>query len=120
AAATVRRFGQRLAQAPLGYGELALGAERLLAGPLEVALVGEPGDPDLVALQAVVRDTWRPGVVLAVGRPGDRGVPLLTDRPLRDGRATAYVCRGFVCDTPTTDPQQLATQLSAAVAATRD
>jgi len=24
-----------------------------------------------------------------------------------DGRATAYVCRGFVCDAPTTDPAVL-------------
>ncbi|CAN5346160.1 thioredoxin domain-containing protein [soil metagenome] len=130
AAATVRRFGQRLAQAPLGYGELAVGAERLLAGPLEVALVGG----DISELAAVVRDTWRPGVVLAMGgavgadgagtdgaaADGANGVPLLADRPIRDGRPTAYVCRGFTCDAPTTDPQQLATQLSAAVAAARD
>jgi uncharacterized protein YyaL (SSP411 family) len=124
AVATVNRFGDRLRAAPLGYGELAVGAERLLAGPLEVALVGE----DTSTLQWVVRETWRPGVVLAAGRPGPDGVvepvvaqavPLLADRPVRDGQATAYVCRGFTCDAPTTDPQVLASQLSAEVAAGR-
>ncbi len=112
AVATVTRFGDRLARAPLGYGELALGAERLLAGPVEVAIVGD--DPaDLVG---VVRDTWRPGVVLAVGSGEDGGtVPLLADRPVRDGRPTAYVCRGFTCDAPTTDPGDLALQLASAV-----
>jgi uncharacterized protein YyaL (SSP411 family) len=116
AVATVTRFGDRLEQAPLGYGELAVGAERLLAGPVEVAVVG-PGPEPLVA---VVRSTWRPGVVLAVGSAddGDR-VPLLADRPAVDGLATAYVCRGFACDAPTTDPAVLAAQLSAAVVATR-
>ena len=116
AAATVRRFGQRLAQAPLGYGELAQSAELLLSGPLEVAVVG----PDPTALLAEVRRTWRPGVVLAVGDgQGSGGVPLLEGRTARDGMATAYVCRGFTCDAPTTDPAELASQLSAAVAAAR-
>ena len=110
AVATVTRFGDRLARAPLGYGELAVGAERLVAGPIEVALVGE----DVAELTAVVRDTWRPGVVVAVGSGEGSAVPLLADRPSRDGQPTAYVCRGFVCDAPTTDPQELATQLSAA------
>jgi uncharacterized protein YyaL (SSP411 family) len=31
--------------------------------------------------------------------------------PLR-GRATAYLCRGFVCDRPTTDPEEFARQLA--------
>ncbi|MFS0700008.1 thioredoxin domain-containing protein [Cellulomonas sp. 179-A 4D5 NHS] len=40
-------------------------------------------------------------------------VPLLRDRPLRDGRPTAYVCRGFVCDLPVTDPAALRRSLGA-------
>ena len=116
AVATVSRFGGQLPLAPLGYGELATAAERLLSGPLEVAIVGEDAEP----LLAVVRDTWRPGVVVAVGSgTDDGGVPLLRDRPTLDGNATAYVCRGFVCERPTTDPDELARQLSAAVAAQR-
>ncbi|MEE8599621.1 thioredoxin domain-containing protein [Euzebya tangerina] len=110
AVATVTRFGDRLAKAPLGYGELAVGAERLLAGPVEVALVGG----DVGALASVVRETWRPGVVLAIGGGEDPpSVPLLRDRPTRDDQPTAYVCRGFVCDAPTTEPGELAAQLSA-------
>ncbi len=59
----------------------------------------------------------RPGTVVALGSPeGDEpegseavdGVPLLRDRPLLAGRATAYVCQGHVCDLPTTDPDRLA------------
>ncbi len=119
AEATVRRFGDSLARMPLGHGEMALGAEMLLAGPLEVAVVG-PDGPERDALLAVVRDTWRPGVVLAVGDgEDDGGIPLLADRPVRDGRPTAYVCRGFTCQAPTTDPAELAGQLSAAVAEAR-
>ena len=39
------------------------------------------------------------------------GVPLLADRPLVGGRPTAYVCRHFVCEAPTTDPATLAALL---------
>jgi uncharacterized protein YyaL (SSP411 family) len=35
------------------------------------------------------------------------GVPLLADRPALGGRATAYVCRGFICDAPTTLVEEL-------------
>ena len=38
-------------------------------------------------------------------------IPLLADRPTRDGRATAYVCEGCACQNPTTDPKELARQL---------
>ncbi len=51
------------------------------------------------------------GAVLVVGEPDQIGVPLLEGRPLRDGQATAYVCRGFVCDRPVTASVELATML---------
>jgi uncharacterized protein YyaL (SSP411 family) len=38
---------------------------------------------------------------------------------LKDGRATAYVCQDFACQTPTSDPDELSTQLGDAMAARR-
>jgi uncharacterized protein YyaL (SSP411 family) len=38
-------------------------------------------------------------------------IPLLADHPTRDGGATAYVCEGYVCQNPTSDPERLARQL---------
>jgi uncharacterized protein YyaL (SSP411 family) len=38
-------------------------------------------------------------------------IPLLADRPSRDGRATAYVCEGCACQNPATGPERLARQL---------
>jgi uncharacterized protein YyaL (SSP411 family) len=46
-----------------------------------------------------------PGMVVATTGP------LCQDRPRIDDRDTAYVCRGFVCDAPTTDSAVLAEQL---------
>jgi len=38
-------------------------------------------------------------------------IPLLAERPTRDGRATAYVCVQYACKAPTTEPEELARQL---------
>jgi uncharacterized protein len=40
-------------------------------------------------------------------------VALLADRPLVDGGAAAYVCRGMVCDLPVTRAEDLLAQLAA-------
>ena len=92
--------------APRGVGWGLVATSALLAGPLEIALVGDPSAPDFAQLHRTAIGSTSPGAVIAFGEG-----PLLHDRPLIDGRATAYVCRGFVCDRPTTDASVLADQV---------
>jgi len=68
----------------------------------------------------VARRGTSPGLVVVAGAPDAPGVPLLAGRPLVDGRAAAYVCRGFVCDRPSTDPAALAGQLRTLVQPSAD
>ncbi|MFF4171217.1 thioredoxin domain-containing protein [Streptomyces sp. NPDC001744] len=89
----------------IGWG-LAV-AEALLDGPREIAVVGAPGDEAFRELRRTALLATAPGAVLAAGDPGSEEFPLLRDRPLVDGRATAYVCRRFACDAPVTDPAGL-------------
>jgi len=94
----------------VGWG-LAV-AEALLDGPREVAVVGPSlDDPATAALHRTALLGTAPGAVVAAGPEGGDEFPLLADRPLRQGAPTAYVCRGFVCDAPTTDPDHLRTAL---------
>ncbi|MGN7246746.1 thioredoxin domain-containing protein [Janibacter anophelis] len=83
-------------------------AEAMLEGPLQVAIVGEGEDGPL---RRMALASSSPGLVVVSGSPDQVGEPLLADRPLVDGRPAAYVCRGFVCDAPVTDPQALAALL---------
>jgi len=97
----------------VGWG-LAV-AEAAVAGPAEVAIVGSPGSPDRLALERVAWLGATPGAVVALGDPGagPEVVPLLLDRPLLAGRATAYVCRHFVCAAPVTSATELARLIGA-------
>jgi uncharacterized protein YyaL (SSP411 family) len=88
------------------FGGWALAvAEATLAGPLQVAVVGS--GPEADELLAAARRDPTPGTVVVGGEPDAAGIPLLADRPLVDGAAAAYVCRGFVCDRPVTSVDDL-------------
>ncbi len=92
-------------QAPRFSGWWWAAAQMLLDGPCEVAVVTDEGRRDPLHLTALA--STRPGLVVAVGRPGRTLPALLADRPFVAGRSAAYVCRGFVCAAPVTDSDGL-------------
>lgn len=100
----VKALGPRVPRF-IGWG-LAV-AEALLDGPREVAVAGPVGS----GLHRTALLGWAPGAVVAAGETGGAEFPLLVDRPMVGGAPTAYVCRHFVCDAPTTDAGELARKL---------
>jgi uncharacterized protein len=103
------------AQAPRFAGWGLAVAEALVAGPAEVAVVGRDEDSRTAALWYAAITSGSPGIAVAVGDPDEEltsAIPLLRRRPLVGGQPAAYVCRGFVCRAPTTDPAALSTELS--------
>jgi uncharacterized protein len=97
-------------------GWAAAVGEALLAGPVEVAVVGPANDRRTAALVRTAQMSPSPGLVLAVSAT-DRTtkgfrVPLLDGRVMRDGAPAAYVCRRFVCNAPVTSAADLAAQLA--------
>ena len=104
-------LAQAIPRAPLAFGSLAAATEFGLGPVREIAIAGEPNSADTGALVDTVWQHFDPLRVLAWGAAD--GVPLLADRPLRDGSATAYVCHNFVCDAPVTDVAALVELLEA-------
>ncbi|MCX4905820.1 thioredoxin domain-containing protein [Streptomyces sp. NBC_00878] len=100
----VKALGPR---APRFIGWGLATAEALLDGPREVAVVGPADDPATKALHRAALLATAPGVVVAVGTPDSGELPLLADRSLVNGEPTAYVCRNFTCDAPTTEVDRL-------------
>jgi uncharacterized protein YyaL (SSP411 family) len=108
-----------LAEHPTAFAYLLGALDRAVHPPVEVAVVGDPTDAGTRALIREVTGRVLPGLVMLAAPPsvGSELTPLLADRGLVDGRATAYVCRDFACDVPVTEPAALRAQIDAAYSA---
>ena len=101
ALATVAAIAER---APRFAGWSLAAAHSMLDGPEEIAVVGPTGEArDALALAA----RRRRGAVVVVAEEARDDIPLLIGRSVVDGLPAAYVCRGFVCERPVTDPAAL-------------
>ena len=107
------RIQPMMAQYPLGFGQLLQALTYALSKLREIAILGEPDSADTQVLLNVVRGGYRPFQVVALGAPTSQSpvVPLLQDRDLVDGCATAYDCRDFACQAPIAKPVKLRAQL---------
>ncbi|MFC6703734.1 hypothetical protein [Flexivirga alba] len=109
AAAALASMGEIATQAPRFAGWGLAVAEAVLAGPVQVAVIGQDR-----ASRGLTRTAWAAptsGAVIVHGAPDAPTSPLLADRPLVGGRSAAYVCHGFVCQAPVTDRDELIDQL---------
>jgi uncharacterized protein YyaL (SSP411 family) len=115
ARATLARLAPTAAKAPLAFGRLLAALDFHLGHPVELAVIGDPNNARTRQFLEVVRGRFLPNRLIAVAAtPGEgHAMPLLADRRAIDGKATAYLCEGFVCQAPTTDPAELARQLDA-------
>ncbi len=115
ALAALRAMADLMARHPAAFGRFLCAHDFHLGPVTEVALVVPPGD-GAGALLAEVFGRYLPNRVVAGTVEGQEapGIPLLEGRRALDGRPTAYVCRNYACDLPTTDPAALARQLESA------
>ncbi len=95
---------------PLGFGNWLRAIELRLAQPTEIVITGDPSHETTRALLAPLRSRYLPTAIF-LGLPPDD--PHYFPSPLSEGRTTtetptAYVCHGYACDLPTSDPNALA------------
>jgi uncharacterized protein YyaL (SSP411 family) len=111
----LRPLGLLASEHPTSFGRLLCALDFVIGRPREIAIVGPADSDDTRALRRAVFGRFLPNRVVAGtnGASDVADIPLLQDRPLRDGRPTAYVCEGYVCQAPVTDPSALAAQLDA-------
>ena len=107
-------IGNAVERYPLAFGHLLTAADVAVYGPVEVALLGDPSSVGFLALQRAAAQQYVPGLVLAGGRANGDIALLRNRKPINDA-ATAFVCRQYACDAPTTIPETLSAQLELAV-----
>ncbi len=113
AAQATASLQEAMSRYPTGFAHWLGNAAFMLSSPREVAIVGQRGAADTEALRQTTFAAYRPDLLVALGDNQDGEiVPLLRERPLRHGKATAYVCRHFVCQQPVTTASALRAQLT--------
>ncbi len=90
---TLRRAGL------FGLDEVALTLELQSLGPVELTVVGDPGEPAVAELARAARSVYEPRKIVRVEPPGHY--------PASDG-PVAYVCDRRACSSPIRDPGELA------------
>jgi uncharacterized protein YyaL (SSP411 family) len=116
AARLLRGMVPHLHRSALAFGNWFKVLELYFADPSEVAIVGDRAGSDTRALLDALYARYEPNRTLVGWQPAEPtpfASPILEDRGQIDGRATAYVCHGYACDLPTTEPAVLAQQLAA-------
>ena len=115
---TLESLAEPMLRFPTAFGHLLGCADMELNGAVEVVLVGDIKGNGVKALERVVAEHYVPSLVLAAGTARSASVvKLLEDRAMIDGQPTAYVCRGYACDRPATEPAALSEQLENAARA---
>jgi len=96
-------------RSPTAFARWLSAADFALGKVKQAAVLGEAGAEDFQALLGRIRAEYRPNLVVAASAfpPSPSAPALLKDRPLVDGKATVYVCEGFVCNRPVTGAEQL-------------
>ena len=107
AEAALAKITPLMARAPRAIGWGLVAATALIDGPMQIAIIGPVGEGSDELWQRAWKST-APGAVIARTAPkANSTVGLLKNRPMVGNQPTAYVCRGFVCALPTTDPNEL-------------
>ena len=86
--------------------------DRSVTSPTEVVVVGHTDDPGAQALLDAAWSSYGGNRTVAGGAPdGLPDTPLFAGREALGGRPTAYVCQGYACRTPVTEPDAVQTAL---------
>ncbi len=103
----IELFGALVTRAPRVFASMLAVVDLLEAGPVELALIGEPGDARAEALAAAVAEAYLPNRIVAHAPGGGSSpLPLLAGKSPVQGAPALYVCRNFACEAPITDPDE--------------
>ncbi len=115
---TLQSLAANANKVPMAYMNLLNAADLVIHPPREIAIVGTSSDEPTQALIECAYRTYTPGRVIAFLDPADPAaastatrIPLMKDRTMVGGKATAYVCQNFACKLPVNDVKMLTAQL---------
>ncbi len=109
----MRSVASALGRQPSAFGRMLCAADRLLGEPVDVVVAADPAAG--AELRRAAARPYVPDLVVTAVATGDphAGLSLYEGKVERDGRPTAYACRGYRCHAPTDDAERLTKQVTA-------
>jgi len=102
---------------PGGHSMLLTALDFAVAPQMEIVITGDPARDDTKRMLEAVQKRFLPHAIIILIPDGEEGervraaIPLVADKRALGGRATAYVCEGFSCQSPTGDLEELEASL---------
>jgi len=116
---TLHRFGGQMARAPRTLPAMMAAADFALSKPAQLIISGPLEDPATREMLRLSNSLFWPNRILMVlpteelRRRLGRRLPALAGMVSLGGKPTAYLCKDYACERPTTDPAALADLLGA-------
>jgi uncharacterized protein YyaL (SSP411 family) len=113
AAETSSAFSRQVASQPSAFTFFLSALDMAIGPSQELVIVGDPEAEDTRSLLAVAREGFSPNRVVLLRPPGAEGKAIVDLAPFTkgfvplDGSAAAYLCTGFACERPVSDPDSL-------------
>jgi uncharacterized protein YyaL (SSP411 family) len=108
----IESFGGRLEDMGRAVPFMAAALSASITEGEQIVIVGTRGEADTLAMWQAAHKKYRPFAVVTLVTPDQQAalashMPWTMDMKMIDGKATVYVCKGFVCNAPSTDPAAL-------------
>lgn len=107
----LKAFASPVSRAPGNFSFYSLAVELLIGESAEVVLAGEVTDPLFKEMEAVIRENYLPSVTVVHRPNADNNLVAQSDflnaMKAQNGKATAFVCRNFVCEQPVNSAEEL-------------
>ena len=101
---TITALEARWRTAPQALPQMLCAVEAALEPPRHIVLAGDPAEAGYRALAAVTGEGFGPRRTVLRADPA---IPWTAGMVRRDGRATAYVCEDYACQSPVTGAADL-------------
>jgi hypothetical protein len=106
---------ESLSRFPLGFGHWLCALDYCLSTSQEIVIVGPPDSRSTLEMMRVLHGIWLPNKTFAALDTNDptatTELNFIKNRGMVDDQPTAYVCEGYSCQTPVTNPDLLRSQL---------
>jgi uncharacterized protein YyaL (SSP411 family) len=102
-------FSVEVSKIPHSHAQLLSALDFALGPSSEIVIVGDPQKEDTAKMLQTLRSKFIPRKVVLFRSSAEETSEIThiarftKDLKEKEGKATAFVCRGYVCKTPTTD-----------------